>query len=174
MLTNPRTRCPECGSANCQPLLSAPRQVTLTGLVVDDPVIDGIVTAFRLVLGPSTADRKREPEISLRCHSTRAGFDRGLLTRNQPLHVTGTFAPYPHELLVDSIATSPKPPHAYQAETIETTGPFVIVHGRATSQTGHAYVHHTVLAPSGVLLATATSALLPAVLELLTPPGPGH
>ncbi|QDN54226.1 hypothetical protein [Streptomyces sp. S1D4-20] len=82
-------------------------------------------------------------------------------------------APQDCQLLVDSIAASPIPPHTYQANAIEATGPFVIVHGRATSHTGHGYVHHTILAPSGALLAT-TSTLLPAGLDLLTPPGPEH
>ncbi|MGW2421349.1 hypothetical protein ACWC0C_19245 [Streptomyces sp. NPDC001709] len=143
-------------------------------MMANDPVLDGMVTAFLLALGPFTADQKRLPEIRLRCHSTRAGIDRGLLTPHKPLYVTGTLAPDAGELLVDSIATRPTPPHTYQAGAIETTGPLVIVHGRATSQTGHAYVHHTILATSGILLATATSTLLPTVLDLLTPHGPEH
>ncbi|MEW2493922.1 hypothetical protein AB0942_10285 [Streptomyces nodosus] len=143
-------------------------------MVANKPVLDGMVTAFLLALGPSTADQKRLPKIKLRCHSTRAGLDRGVLTPRKPLYVTGTLAPDTGELLVDSIATRPTPPHAYQAGAMESTGSLVIVHGRATSQTGHAYVHHTILATSGVLLATATSTLLPAVLDLLTPPGPEH
>ncbi|MGX5185784.1 hypothetical protein ACWKT5_23905 [Streptomyces avermitilis] len=140
--------------------------------MANDPVLDGMVTAFLLALGPFTAGQKGLPEIRLRCHSTRAGLDRGVLTSHKPLYVTGTLAPDASELLVDSIASRPTPPHTYQAGAIESTGPLVIVHGRATSQTGHAYVHHAILTASGVLLATATSTLLPAVLDLLTPPGP--
>lgn len=170
-MTNLRTHCRECGLSPCHRPVSEPRQVTLAGVVDTDPLIDGIVTVFQLKLGPFTTGK---PAIRLHCHSTRAGLNRGLLTKSQPLYVTGTLSPNPRELLVDTIAASPETPLGYQPVTIERSGAFVIVHGRAINQTGHSYVHHAILGPAGDLLGTATNDLASSAVALLTSPDPGR